>query len=426
MERKSAVNLRVSDEALREAAEIEGFVPYAYDDKDPKPPARKTFITFDLVNTVQGTLTKGHGHTRTTKPGDRVTREEALSLLRSDARDAESCVHRYVKVPLTQGEFDGIWDLFFNVGPGSLPNDRWPNGKDGIACLGRSGEGRPSTLLTKLNEGRYDEAAECFTQWRNKGTIWEWGLTKRRIRFMLLFLGLPLVRAMNALPNVAPATDAGRFGLVQKCIALGREEAEDQRATAMPAPAPDPIPAPDPPLPDPLPLPDPPAPEILLDKPLPPTATPPAPEKPADPATSSPAGVEGPAAARQEAPRPLPPPEIIAPKPPPPPVIIAPKSVDVRAIPYGEITPENGAKNMSESQRGVGMVIVGIGSLVQIVTMRLGVATAAGAIFFDLSRDPVVIALAATAVAVVIGWATRKRGTKVMTKGMIDAKQVLK
>ena len=38
----------------------------------------------------------------------RITPEEGLDLLRSDVRDAESCVHRYVKVPLTQGEFDAL------------------------------------------------------------------------------------------------------------------------------------------------------------------------------------------------------------------------------------------------------------------------------------------------------------------------------
>ena len=95
-------------------------------------------------------------------------------------------------------------------------------------------------------------------------------------------------------------------------------------------------------------------------------------------------------------------------------------------MPYGEIDLDKGAKNMSDSQRGVGMVIVGIGSVIQIVTMRLGIGTAVGAIAFDLSRDPVVIALVATGVAVVIGWLTRKRGTKIMTTGMVNATQVLK
>jgi hypothetical protein len=113
-------------------------------------------------------------------------------------------------------------------------------------------------------------------------------------------------------------------------------------------------------------------------------------------------------------------------KPPPPPVIIAPKTVDIRSIPYGEISPDNGAKNMSESQRGIGMVLVGVGSVVQIITMRLGIGTAVGAVFFDLTRDPVIIALVATAIVAVIGWLTRKRGTKVMTTGMVNATQVLK
>jgi hypothetical protein len=49
-----------------------------------------------------------------------------------------------------------------------------------------------------------------------------------------------------------------------------------------------------------------------------------------------------------------------------------------------------------------------------------------GAILFDASRDPVVIALVATGVVAVIGWLMRKRGTKVMTTGMVNATQVLK
>jgi hypothetical protein len=81
---------------------------------------------------------------------------------------------------------------------------------------------------------------------------------------------------------------------------------------------------------------------------------------------------------------------------------------------------------MSESQRGIGMVLVGVGSVVQVITMRLGVGTAVGAVFFDLTRDPVVIALVATGIVTAIGWFTRKRGTKVMTAGMVSARQLLK
>jgi GH24 family phage-related lysozyme (muramidase) len=137
--------------------------------------------------------------------------------------------------------------------------------------------------------------------------------------------------------------------------------------------------------------------------------------------------------ARADAPEP----EIVAPRPPvqaplplptppKPPVIIAPKSVDVKSIPYGEVAPENGAKNMSESQRVIGMVIVGVGSVIQVVTTRLGVGGVIGAVTFDLSRDPVVVALLATGVVVAIGFFTRKRGTKVVTNGMVNATQLLK
>jgi hypothetical protein len=163
--------------------------------------------------------------------------------------------------------------------------------------------------------------------------------------------------------------------------------------------------------------------ELVADaKPVPPPAPPVV--LPSGPAAQAPVAV---------VPAPQPPPPPVAPvppppvtKPPPPPVIIAPKTVDIRSIPYGEISPDNGAKNMSESQRAVGMVLVGVGSVVQILSARLGVSAAVGAIAFDLSRDPVIIALVATAIVAVIGWFTRKKGTKVMTTGMISAVQVLK
>ena len=156
-------------------------------------------------------------------------------------------------------------------------------------------------------------------------------------------------------------------------------------------------------------------------KPVPPPAPPTAP--PSGPVAAAPVAV---------VPAPQPPPPPVAPvpplvtKPPPPPVIIAPKTVDIRSIPYGEISADNGAKNMSESQRGIGMVLVGVGSVVQVITMRLGIGTAVGAVFFDLTRDPVVIALVATGIVALVGWFTRKRGTKVMTTGMIQARSLLK
>ena len=117
----------------------------------------------------------------------------------------------------------------------------------------------------------------------------------------------------------------------------------------------------------------------------------------------------------------------VSPLPPPkPPPIIAPKSIDIRSIPYGEIDAANGAKNMTDSQRGIGLAIVAIGSVVQILAGREIVSSTIGAVFFDMSRDPAIIAIVTGGIVMFVGWVTRKRGTKVMTDGMKSATQVLK
>lgn len=112
--------------------------------------------------------------------------------------------------------------------------------------------------------------------------------------------------------------------------------------------------------------------------------------------------------------------------PPKPPPVIAPKSIDIKAIPYGEVDPSNGAKNMTDSTRFVGMLIVAGGSVVQVLAAREVVSSTAGAIFFDLSRDPVIVALIAGGVIWAVGSMTKWWGRKVITKGMIEAKEVLK
>jgi lysozyme len=53
-------------------------------------------------------------------------------------------VQRLVKVPLTQGQFDALVDFCFNLGAGRLAS---------------------STLLSVLNRGRYDAAAEQLLRW---------------------------------------------------------------------------------------------------------------------------------------------------------------------------------------------------------------------------------------------------------------------
>lgn len=87
------------------------------------------------------------------------TEEEAEALLKLDLIETENDVQRLVKVPLTQGWFDALVSFVFNLGEGNFSG---------------------STLLKKLNDKKYAEAAEQFKYWNKcKGKVLP-GLVKRR------------------------------------------------------------------------------------------------------------------------------------------------------------------------------------------------------------------------------------------------------
>lgn len=115
--------------------------------------------------------TIGKGHTGGVKKGDVITQEESDRLFAEDIREkAEKWVQKYVLVRVTQGMFDALVSIVFNVGPGSKD-------KDGIIRLK---DGRPSTLLRKLNEGDYVSARAEFGRWISPGSSVENGLRRRR------------------------------------------------------------------------------------------------------------------------------------------------------------------------------------------------------------------------------------------------------
>ena len=361
--------------------------------------------------------TIGWGRTKNVKRGDKCTLEQANAWLREDVEQAAQIVRDSVTVPLTAGEYAAYTSLAYNLGylPPSLR-----------ACL----NGGTTDKGKVMAPGSYSEAVlqlprNCRAQTRPMK-----GLYRRRLAEACVAHDLPFENACSLTVIQFELTAAGEIDTdattsLEDTLMRARQDlpplAPNTSAT-LKAPWPEPKP------------------ELVLTKPEPVAAEAPgkaelpelkAPQPPTPvvsaPPTALPSGPVAQAPAVVVPAPQLPPPPVAKPAPKPPePVVIAPKSVDVRSIPYGEILPENGAKNMSESQRGVGMVIVGAGSLIQIVTARLGVGTAVGAILFDASRDPVVIALIATGVVAVIGWLMRKKGTKVMTTGMVTATQVLK
>jgi lysozyme len=93
-----AADLEISHEGLRAIAEEEGYraEPYVC-------PA--------------GRLTIGYGHV--IRPGEaleHLSPDEALELLRADARTAEDAIRRLVRVPLAQHEYDALVSLVLNIG----------------------------------------------------------------------------------------------------------------------------------------------------------------------------------------------------------------------------------------------------------------------------------------------------------------------
>lgn len=104
------------------------------------------------------------------KPGTVWTKEKAEQRFQDDLAQFEFMVNDTVKVPLTQGQFDALVSIYYNVGPGSKT-------RDGVVRLK---DGRPSTLLRKLNEGDYVSARAEFGRWVSPGTNVERGLRIRR------------------------------------------------------------------------------------------------------------------------------------------------------------------------------------------------------------------------------------------------------
>ena len=361
-----------------------------------------------------GIPTIGYGRTGPVAVvGKRITLAEANALLDEDVALHAQIVRDQITVPLTQGEFDALTSLVFNLGyvPKSLK-----------ACL----NGGVTDAGKVMTPGSYGSSLLQFPRNCRAGGKVLTGLYRRRLAEACLFSDLPWENACSVSVIKLKLTEAGHIDpnestSLEDTLMRARLDTSKPPNTseimkkpwseliakqAEPGEALSPAEAE--------------LPEAKGSPPnLPPVVSAPPPVQPSGPAVAGPAVVV-------TAPQPPPPPVALPAPRPPAPVIIAPKTIDIRSIPYGEIDPANGAKNISESQRGVGMVLVGVGSVVQVLTMRLGVGTAVGAIFFDLSRDPVVIALAATAVVAVIGWLTRKKGTKVMTTGMVNATQVLK
>ena len=92
--------------------------------------------------------------------GAGLTELQIQQLLNQDLKYAEDAIHRLVKVPLNQGQWDALVSFTFNAGSGALAG---------------------STLLTVLNEGHYDRVPAEILRWchNHDGSV-NTGLLRRR------------------------------------------------------------------------------------------------------------------------------------------------------------------------------------------------------------------------------------------------------
>jgi len=154
---KLASEYTISDEGIKLIHSFESLRLVGY--KDPGSRSGKPF-------------TIGWGSTRIfdrpVELGERITKEQADAQFNKDLAYFEDAVKQYVKVPITQGIYNALTSLIYNIGVAAFIN---------------------STCLRRLNNKNYVEAAEAL-KWFKKGGDGKVlaGLVRRRQAEADLFL----------------------------------------------------------------------------------------------------------------------------------------------------------------------------------------------------------------------------------------------
>lgn len=167
----------LSDVGLKLIKSYEGF----------RPTARQ------LLN---GRRVAGYGHAVGKGETLELSRDAAESLLKSDLAPYEALVNDHVFAPLTQGQFDALVSLAFNIGS--------------EAFLG-------SDVLSAVNNGRVLDAANAFDIWRKSevsGQIYTIdALVRRRTSEKVLFLRPEKATALAPRLELPPLHDGTLIGV---------------------------------------------------------------------------------------------------------------------------------------------------------------------------------------------------------------------
>lgn len=110
--------------------------------------------------------TIGYGRAHGVTQGQQISADTAEQYLREDLQWVEDAIKETVTAPLTQGQYDAICSLIYNIGEGA-----W----------------RGSTMLKRLNERQYMQAAAEFIRWNKANGKVIPGLTNRRVLEQKMF-----------------------------------------------------------------------------------------------------------------------------------------------------------------------------------------------------------------------------------------------
>ena len=115
-----------------------------------------------------GVWTIGYGTTYGVRPGQNITHEDAISLMRGDVVTRSTVISNFIRVPFTNNQLCALISLAYNIGNRALET---------------------SDLLKDMNAGDHPEnAATHFMSWTKAGGLILTGLVRRRRAEAALFV----------------------------------------------------------------------------------------------------------------------------------------------------------------------------------------------------------------------------------------------
>ncbi|MCG2588833.1 lysozyme [Rhodohalobacter sulfatireducens] len=128
-----------------------------------------TGLRLEAYSDQRGNWYIGYGRSQEVTEGMKITEAEAEQYLREDLRIFEESVSRMVEVEISENEFSAMVCLTYNIGPGGFAE---------------------STVLRKVNEQAWEEAAEAILLWNKVNGQVNEALVNRREKERDLFLRL--------------------------------------------------------------------------------------------------------------------------------------------------------------------------------------------------------------------------------------------